>query len=164
MGVANGNLDTDRFPAQIRLNDDVVTREQGNRFYGDIAPQATFDVVPALLGGGRLLQGLAIDVGLARESRDSHHELVLGADPRRRGRVEPERGVGTLVAAEEVIVEPDLRTVARSPEAQIQHPLRPLRGNGEDPAIETNALGVGVSPLPDSRHLDGLRPVVRPPP
>src|SRR5688572_29330189 len=66
------------------------------------------------------------------------------------------------MAPEVLAVEPDVGTVAGPPEAQNQHPLRPLRRNGKDLAVEANALGIRVRLVPESRHLDGLRPLPRP--
>src|SRR5687767_1848084 len=63
---------------------------------------------------------------------------------------------------EVLAVEPDVGTVAGPPETQREHPLRPLRRNGKDLAIEANALSIRVRLVPESRHLDRLRSVPRP--
>ena len=101
MSVAGDDLDDDLLVAHIWLNDRIVNREKGNRFQQDVAPQTAFGIEPVLLGDGRLQQRLPIDVLALRQAGDPHHELVLVADAATAAcRIERERGVGALVAAE----------------------------------------------------------------
>src|SRR3712207_2340927 len=118
MRITRDDLDDDLLIARIWLNRHIVQREPGDRFQGYIPPQTALGVEPVLLGDGRLEQGLAIDVVLLRQPGDPHHELVVCPNPRRRGCIERERRVGTLVAPKVLAVEPDLSAIAGAPEAK----------------------------------------------
>ncbi len=168
--VADRHLRLDRASADVGLDEAVGDPDAVGHDELDVLPEPAEVAVAELLRVRHLFEPQPVDalvghrretldeVGLGRQRRHehAHHQRVRRARMQRLARVEDERRVAALVAADRQAVEPHLGMVRRRAELDAHHAVGPIGISVEPRPIPRHAHVAGPHLVPHRRDADLL--------